>query len=144
MCPSLSFYLEKKHSKHCNATAVMSLAPHRQHVNGKNKNPIECYWLPTWFWTSIGRTTWLVKKMANIYLIVTSLIFPVVAISWLCCIACCIYKSLLRKLDQTTKVQVTSNFGRVFVFLVLVVLLTFQLEWALRYDFVKFQWCHSP
>ena len=42
MCPSLSFYLEKKLSKNCNATAaVMTLVPHCQHVNGKNKNPIE-------------------------------------------------------------------------------------------------------
>ena len=46
MCPSLSFYLEKKHSKNCNATAVMSLAPDCQHVNGKKKS-IESYWLVT-------------------------------------------------------------------------------------------------
>ena len=50
--------------------------------------------------------------MASLYLILTSLIFPVLAISWLCCIACCIYRGLLRNLNKpgrTTKVQVFSK-----------------------------------
>ena len=52
------------------------------------------------------------NEMASLYLILTSLIFPVLAISWLCCIACCIYRGLLRNLNKpgrTTKVQVISK-----------------------------------
>lgn len=48
--------------------------------------------------------------MSSLYLILTSIIFPVLAISWLCCIALCIYKGLLKNLrlrpDRNTKVQI--------------------------------------
>ena len=48
--------------------------------------------------------------MSSLYLILTSIIFPVLAISWLCCIALCIYKGLLKNLrlrpGRNTKVQV--------------------------------------
>ena len=47
--------------------------------------------------------------MASLYLIISSIIFPVLAICWLCCIACCIYRSLIKALakqGRTTKVQV--------------------------------------
>merc|ERR1719367_1384849 len=47
--------------------------------------------------------------MASLYLILSSIIFPVLAICWLCCIACCIYRSLIKALakqGRTTKVQV--------------------------------------
>ena len=57
--------------------------------------------------------------MASLYLILTSLIFPVLAISWLCCIACCIYRGLLRNLNKpgrTTKVQVSSDLHLVYCF----------------------------
>lgn len=46
---------------------------------------------------------------ASLYLILTSIIFPILAICWLCCIACCIYRSLLKNLrrpGRTTKVQI--------------------------------------
>ena len=55
--------------------------------------------------------------MASLYLILTSLIFPVLAISWLCCIACCIYRSLLRNLNKPgrrTKIQVCQNIIKVY------------------------------
>ena len=47
--------------------------------------------------------------MASLYLLLSSIIFPVLAICWLCCIACCIYRSLIKALakqGRTTKVQV--------------------------------------
>jgi len=48
--------------------------------------------------------------MSSLYLILTSIIFPVLAISWLCCIALCIYKGLLKNLrlrpGRNTKVQI--------------------------------------
>ncbi len=49
--------------------------------------------------------------MSNIYLVLTSIVFPVLAICWLCCIACCIYRSLLKSLGKsgrTTTVQVVN------------------------------------
>jgi hypothetical protein len=46
----------------------------------------------------------------NLYVILSSIIFPSLAICWLCCIGCCIYKSLIGSLvGRTTKVQVGSK-----------------------------------
>ena len=60
--------------------------------------------------------------MASLYLIISSIIFPVLAICWLCCIACCIYRSLIKALakqGRTTKVQVgeSSNESQYYEFL---------------------------
>ena len=60
--------------------------------------------------------------MASLYLIISSIIFPVLAICWLCCIACCIYRSLIKALakqGRTTKVQVgeSSNESQYYEFI---------------------------
>ena len=47
--------------------------------------------------------------MNSLFLILTSIIFPILAISWLCCIGYCVYKSLLNQFKRpgrNTKVQV--------------------------------------
>lgn len=53
------------------------------------------------------------ESMSSLYLILTSIIFPVLAIFWVCCMALCIYKSLLKHLrnpGRNTKVQVPTLF----------------------------------
>ena len=49
----------------------------------------------------------------NAYVIISSVVFPVLAILWVCCIGCCIYKAILRSLGKegssTTKVEVISS-----------------------------------
>ena len=43
--------------------------------------------------------------MASLYLIISSIIFPVLAICWLCCIACCIYRSLIKALAKQGRTE---------------------------------------
>ena len=57
--------------------------------------------------------------MASLYLIISSIIFPVLAICWLCCIACCIYRSLIKALakqGRTTKVQVNEGIQLICIY----------------------------
>ena len=54
--------------------------------------------------------------MESLYLILTSIIFPILAISWLCCIALCVYKGLVRHFHtpgRNTKVQVQKSILKV-------------------------------
>lgn len=56
------------------------------------------------------------ESMSSLYLILTSIIFPVLAIFWVCCMALCIYKSLLKHLrnpGRNTKVQVPTLLSNV-------------------------------
>lgn len=46
------------------------------------------------------------SSMKSLYLILTSIIFPLIVISWLCCLALCIYKNILKKRKRKTNVQV--------------------------------------
>ena len=65
----------------------------------------------------------------NMYLIISSVIFPVLAILWILCIGCCIYKGIIKSFGKeksgggnTTKVEVR------FVCLLKEVLLPKRLE----------------
>lgn len=45
----------------------------------------------------------------NIYVVVSSVVFPVLACMWLCCLAVCIYKSLVRTLRKNSTEDQSSN-----------------------------------
>ena len=61
--------------------------------------------------------------MSSLFLILSSIIFPILTIAWLACMAFCIYKALIRHLERpgrNTKVQVQYYMKRHLVFLPLV------------------------
>lgn len=45
----------------------------------------------------------------NVYVILTSIIFPVLAICWLCCIAICIYRSVIKMSTRTQRSRAGSK-----------------------------------
>ena len=36
----------------------------------------------------------------NVYLIISSVVFPILAVLWICCIGCCIYKFIIRSFGK--------------------------------------------
>ena len=72
---------------------------------------------------AISPNKYLWDNMASVYVVLASILFPVLAVCWLICIAACIYKGLVKSWDKegrTTRVQVTQE--RLFLHYVVVTL----------------------